>query len=164
MATRDRENNESLSSCILTRKEQAQINIRRTVGSAMETNFHREGETFMSRIPSGKLVWRLSRYTRDKNLWDHVCEQCKQSTPVFEYEHRNEGEGLLFGYLCEACAQKKLASWLQLAQSSNHAYPGSQADFDTATIFYEQKNDGETLVLTRWSPEQRRRRLQGSEE
>ena len=129
----------------------------------METKFHRERETFMSRIPSGKLIWSLSRYTRDRNLWDHVCEQCKQCTPVFEYEHRNESEGLLFGYLCEACAQKKLASWLQSAQSCDHLYPGYQTDFDTATIFYEQKNEGETLMLTRWSPEQRRRRLQGGE-
>lgn len=37
---------------------------------------------------------------------------------------------------------------------------GYQTDFDIATVFYEQKNDAETLVLTRWSPEQRRRRLQ----
>jgi hypothetical protein len=116
----------------------------------------------MSRIPAGKIVWALRRYTRDKNLWDRVCEHCKQHTPIFEYEHRDEGEGLLFGYLCEACAQKKLASWLQLAQSSDHKYLDYQFDFDTAAIFYEQKDDGETLVLTRWSPEQRRRRLQGS--
>src|ERR1051326_4538987 len=73
--------------------------------------FSIERETFMSKIPSGKLIWSLRRYTRDENLWDRVCEQCKQCTPVFEYEHRDEDEGLLFGYLCEACAQKKLASW-----------------------------------------------------
>jgi len=30
--------------------------------------------------------------------------------------------------------------------------------------FYEQKNDGETLLVTRWSTEQRRRRLQGNED
>lgn len=117
----------------------------------------------MSRIPSSKLIWRLSRYTRDKNLWDRVCEHCKEHTPVFEYEHLSEHESLLFGYLCEACAQKKLAAWLQSAQSSDHVYPNYQADFDIATVFYEQKNDGETLLMTRWSPEQRRRRLQGGE-
>jgi hypothetical protein len=33
-------------------------------------------------------------------------------------------------------------------------------DFDLATVYYEPKNDGETFTLTRWSPEQRRRRLQ----
>ncbi len=55
----------------------------------------------MSRIPSGILVWDLYRYTRDGNLWDRVCEQCKQRTPVFEYEHGDEDEGLLFGYLCD---------------------------------------------------------------
>ncbi len=115
----------------------------------------------MSRLPSGKLIWSLRRYTRDGNLWDRVCEQCKQRTPVFEYEHRDEDEGLLFGYLCEACAQKKLASWLQATQSSDLAYPTSQTDFDIANVFYEQKNDGETLVLMRWSSEQRRRRTQG---
>src|SRR5947209_7161336 len=117
-------------------KEQC-IDTRKTVDSAMETNFHRERKTLMSRIPSGKLIWSLSRYTRDRNLWDHVCENCKQCTPVFEYEHRNETEGLLFGYLCEACAQKKLASWLQSAQSCDHEYPGYQTDFDTASVFYE---------------------------
>lgn len=119
----------------------------------------------MSRIAGGgTLVWSLTRYTRNKNLWDRVCEHCKQHTPVFEYEHHNDDEGLLFGYLCEACGQQKLASWLQLAQNSDHGYPGCQTNFDTAAIFYEKKNDGETLVLTRWSPEQRRRRLQGSEQ
>jgi hypothetical protein len=116
---------------------------------------------FMSRIPSDKIIWSLRRYTRNGNLWDRVCEQCNQCTPVFEYERRDEDERLHFGYLCEACAQKKLASWLQLTQSSDHAYPASQTDFDIATVFYEQKNDGETLVLTRWSSEQRRRRVQG---
>jgi protein-arginine kinase activator protein McsA len=117
----------------------------------------------MSRMPSGKIVWALRRYTRDSNLWDHVCEHCKQSTPIFEYEHCDEGGGQFFGYLCEACAQKKLGSWLQIAQSSDHKYLDYQIDFDTATVLYEQKNDGETLVLTRWSLEQQRRRLQGSE-
>jgi hypothetical protein len=38
---------------------------------------------------------------------------------------------------------------------------GYQTDFDIAIVSYEQKNDGETLTLTRWSAEQRRRRLQG---
>ncbi len=114
----------------------------------------------MTRIPTGKVVWNLRRYNGEGNSWDRVCKQCKQNTPVFEYEHHDEDESLLFGYLCEACAQKKLASWLESSQSSDHAYPGSQTDFDIATVFYEQKNDAQTLVLTRWSSEQRRRRLQ----
>ena len=115
----------------------------------------------MSGIPSGKLVWSLKRYTRDKNLWDRVCECCKCHTPVFVYEYQDEQERLLFGYFCEECAQKKLLEWLQSAQSLEDVASGCQAKFDIATVFYEQKNDGETLLLTRWSAEQRRRRLQG---
>ena len=115
----------------------------------------------MSRIPYGKLVWSLKRYIRNKNLWDRVCEGCHQRTPVFVYEHHNEQERPLFGYLCEECAQKKLRAWLQSTQEPEDTDACCQASFDTATVFYEQKNDGETLFLTRWSSEQRRRRLQG---
>lgn len=118
----------------------------------------------MSRISSGKLIWSLKRYTRDKNLWDRVCECCKHHTPAFVYEHHSEQERLLFGYLCEECAQKKLLEWLQSAQRPEDVLSGCQTKFDIATVFYEQKNDGETLLLTRWSPEQRRRRLQSREE
>ena len=121
----------------------------------------------MGRIPTGDVIWSLRRYTRDVNLWDRVCSMCKQATPVFEYEHRDEQGGqrrLAFGYLCDGCAQKKLAEWLQCAGSPDYAHLGYQTDFDSATVFYEQKNNEETLVLTRWSPEQRRRRLQGASE
>ena len=96
-----------------------------------------------------------------------MCSRCKQATPVFEYEHRDEPEGQrrpAFGYLCEGCAQKKLAEWLQCTESPDYAHLGYQTDYEIATVFYEQKNDEETLVLTRWSPEQRRRRLQGTPE
>ena len=119
----------------------------------------------MGRIPTGDIVWSLRRYTRDGNLWDHVCSRCKQTTPVFEYEYRDEQgdqRRMAFGYLCQECAQKKLAEWLQREQSPDYAHLGYQMEFDIATVFYEQKNDEETLVLTRWSPEQRRRRLQGA--
>jgi hypothetical protein len=116
----------------------------------------------MSRIPSGKLVWSLKRYTRNKNLWDRVCEECKRQTPVFVYEHQDEQKRTLFGYLCEECAQKKLREWLQSTRSPDDTH--YQVSFDSATVFYEQKNDGETLLLTRWSSEQRRRRLQGEDE
>ena len=121
----------------------------------------------MGRMPTGDVIWSLRRYTRDGNLWDRVCSRCKQATPVFEYEHRDEPEGQrrpAFGYLCEGCAQKKLAEWLQCAESPDYAHLGYQTDFDIATVYYEQKNDEETLVLTRWSLEQRRRRLQGASE
>ena len=115
----------------------------------------------MGRISTGVIIWSLKRYTRNGNLWDHVCARCKQVTPVFEYEHRDEQERLLFSYLCEGCAQKKLAEWLQSADSPDYVSLGYQTDFDIAMVSYEQKNDGEILTLTRWSPEQRRRRLQG---
>ncbi len=117
----------------------------------------------MGRIPTGDVIWNLRRYTKDGNLWDRVCSTCKQATPSFEYEHRDDqGEQRrpVFGYLCEVCAQKKLAEWLQCAESPDYVHLGYQTDFDIATVFYEQKNDEETMVLTRWSPEQRRRRLQ----
>jgi hypothetical protein len=120
-------------------------------------------ELLMGRIPTGVLIWSLKRYIRNGNLWDHVCFRCKHTTPVFEYEHRDEQERSIFHYLCEECAQKKLAEWLQSAASPDYVHLGYQTDFDIATVFYEQKNDGETLTLTRWSTEQRRRRLQGNE-
>lgn len=118
----------------------------------------------MVRIPTGVVIWSLKRYTRNRNLWDRVCIRCKQKTPVFEYEHRNEQERPAFGYLCEECAQKKLAEWLQSAKNPDDLQLSNLTDFDIATVFYEQKNDGETLLLTRWSPEQRRRKLQVVEE
>jgi hypothetical protein len=114
----------------------------------------------MGHIPTGVLVWSLKRYTRDTNLWDRVCFRCKRVTPVFEYEHRDKEGRPLFHYLCEDCAQKKLGEWLQCAASPDYTQSGYLTDFDIATVFYEQKNDGETLNLTRWSGEQRRRRLQ----
>lgn len=116
----------------------------------------------MRRILSGKLLWSLSRYTRNGDLWDRVCGQCKQNTPVFEYEQHQEQDRLLFGYLCEQCAQGQLAKWLQTPSESgsDEVRIVPLTDFDTAAVFYEAQNDGETLLLTRWSPEQRRRRLQ----
>ena len=44
----------------------------------------------MGRIPTGVLIWSLKRFTKNDNLWDRVCFQCKQATPVFEYEHQDE--------------------------------------------------------------------------
>ena len=114
----------------------------------------------MGRISTGLTIWSLKRYTKDENLWDRTCSGCNQITPVFEYEHRDEAERSLFSYLCTTCAQKKLAQWLQGAESLDNIQSVSPTDFDSAIVFYEQKNDGETLLLTRWSPEQRRRRLQ----
>jgi hypothetical protein len=114
-------------------------------------------------IPTGALIWSLKRYTRNTNLWDRVCFRCKRVTPVFEYEHRDEQERSLFHYLCEECAQKKLAEWLQCEEGPGYVHLGYQTDFDIAIVSYEQKNDGETLTLRRWSAEQRRRRLHGGD-
>ena len=116
----------------------------------------------MGRIPTGPLIWSLKRYTKN-DVWDRVCFMCKQATPVFEYEHRDEENRSLFSYLCEKCAQKKLAEWYQRMESSDAPSTDYQTEFDIAAVTYEQKNDGETLTLTRWSAEQRRRRLQGED-
>ncbi|HEY4383777.1 MAG TPA: hypothetical protein VGN34_04765 [Ktedonobacteraceae bacterium] len=117
----------------------------------------------MSRIPAGVLVWSLKRFTANTNLWDRVCFSCKQVTPVFEYEHQDEQKRLLFSYLCEECARKRLAEWLQDTTKLDDENLSSQINFDSASVFYEQKNDGETLQLIRWSVEQRKRRLQGED-
>jgi hypothetical protein len=117
----------------------------------------------MTRLSTGAIVWSLKRYTRDENLWDRTCFRCKHTTPTFEYEHRDQEGRSAFNYLCDACAQKKLAEWLQCSESPDYALLGYITNFDTATVYYEQKNDEETLTLTRWSPEQRRRRLRVDE-
>ena len=114
----------------------------------------------MSKIPTGKLVWSLTRYTKDGDIWDRVCDRCKQAIPAFEYEQHDEQVRPRFSYLCELCAQKKLAEWLQCQHSPDYVSFDFVTDFDLATVYYEQKNEGETFTLTRWSPEQRRRRLQ----
>ncbi|WP_201372474.1 MULTISPECIES: hypothetical protein [Ktedonobacter] len=116
----------------------------------------------MNRIPTGQLVWSLRRCTTTTGGedWDRVCERCKQVIPVFEHEHRDEQGRPSFSYLCEGCAQKKLAEWLQCQHSPDYVSFSTVTDFDLATVYYEPKNEGETFTLTRWSPEQRRRRLQ----
>ena len=116
----------------------------------------------MGRIPTGAVVWGLKRYTKNGNMWDRVCFDCQQKTPVFEYEHHDEEERLVFHYICTDCAQKKLTEWLQHGALPEKIRPDTPTDFDSAVVFYEQKNDEQTLLLTRWSPEQRRRRLQGN--
>ena len=54
----------------------------------------------MGRIPTGVTLWSLKRYTKDENLWDRTYSSCKHTTPLFEYEHRDEQERSLFSYLC----------------------------------------------------------------
>ena len=113
------------------------------------------------RSTSAKLIWAIRRYQGDGEGWDRICGRCKQQLPVFEYEHRDEQDRSLFGYLCEDCAQKKLAEWLQCVDSPDYVTIDYLTAFDIASVIYEPKNDAETLTLTRWSSEQRRRRLQG---
>ena len=62
------------------------------------------------------------------------------TTPTFEYEHRDQEARPAFSYLCDVCAQKKLAEWLQCAGSPDYALLGYLTAFDTATVYYEQKN------------------------
>ncbi len=135
-----------------------------SVRDAARASFPSGKESSMSRIPAGKLIWSLRRYIGDGDPWDHLCGRCKQTTSAFEYEHRDEQERPAFSYLCEGCAQKRLAEWLQCAESPDYVQLGYLTDFDIATVFYEQKNNGETLLLTRWSSEQKRRRLQVAKE
>jgi hypothetical protein len=115
----------------------------------------------MSRIPTGQLIWSLRRCTTTGGEdWDRLCACCQQAIPIFEHEHRNEQGRPHFDYLCEGCAQKKLAQWLQGQHGPDYMSFSTVTDFDLATVYYEPKNDGETFTLTRWSAEQRRRRLQ----
>ena len=74
----------------------------------------------MSRTPIGKLIWSLRRYTGDGDHWDRLCGRCKQTTPVFEYEHCDKHDRPAFSYPCEGCAQKKFAEWLQCAGSPDY--------------------------------------------
>ena len=81
------------------------------------------------RIPTGILIWSLTRFTKNDTLWDRVCFTCKQATPVFEYAHRDEQDRPTFSYLCEDCAQKKLAEWLESAASPDDVHPGHQLGY-----------------------------------
>ena len=101
-----------------------------------------EKEFLMGRIPTGDVIWSLRRSIRDGNLWDRACSRCKQVTPVFEYEHRDEqGDRRrpVFGSPREGCTRKKLAEWLLCAESPDYAHLGYQTDFAITTVFYEQK-------------------------
>ena len=88
----------------------------------------------MGSLPTGTVVWSLKRYTRDRNLWDRTCFRCKHTTPTFEYEQRDQEERPVFSYLCDICAQKKLAEWLQCTGSPDYALLGYLTDFDADTL------------------------------
>jgi hypothetical protein len=78
----------------------------------------------MSRISAGKLIWSPRRYTGNGDSWDHLCGRGKQTTPAFEYGYRDEQERPAFSYLCEGCALKKLAEWLQCAENPDYVQLG----------------------------------------
>ena len=117
----------------------------------------------MRNIPGGKLIWSLKRYNLEENMWDHVCPGCRQTTPVFVHEHSDEQGKPGFSYLCEKCAQKMLAEWLRCTDRTDYRLFEHITDFDVAAVYRNQNNDEETLTITRWSQEQRRRRLQADE-
>ncbi len=117
----------------------------------------------MRKRPDGKLIWSLKRHDGQENVWDHICPGCQQTTPIFVHEHADPQAKLVFGYLCEKCAQKKLAEWLRCTDRTDYRLFEHITDFDEASVYHNQQNDEETLMITRWSHEQRRRRMQGDE-
>ena len=118
----------------------------------------------MRKRPDGKLIWSLKRHTFQESVWDHVCPGCQQTTPLYVHEYGNTQERLVSSYLCEACAQQKLAEWLRCTDRTDYRLFEHITDFDEASVYHNPQNDEETLLVTRWSQEQRRRRLQGENE
>lgn len=117
----------------------------------------------MTKTSHGAVVWSLKRHNLQEDMWDHICPVCRATTPVFVHEYPTEEGRLRFSYLCETCAQKKVAMWLGYAQDAGGIGWAESIDFDIATVHHNQENDEETLTLTRWGQEQRRRRLQVAE-
>lgn len=117
----------------------------------------------MRKRPDGKLVWSLERHDFNGNLWDHVCPGCRQATPVFVHEYIDTQDKQVFAYLCDKCAQQKLAEWLRCTDRTDYRLFEHITDFDAASVYHNQQNDEENLMITRWSPKQRQRRLQGDE-
>src|SRR2546421_2650708 len=117
----------------------------------------------MRKRPDGELVWNLKRHSLQEDMWDHICPECKQTTPIFVHEYVDAQGTIKFGYLCDKCAQKKLAEWLRCTDRTDYRLFEHITDFDVAAVYHDQNNDEETLTITRWSQEQRRRRLQADE-
>jgi protein-arginine kinase activator protein McsA len=93
-------------------------------------------------------------------MWDHICPGCQQTTPVYVHTYEVSQEKLVFGYLCETCGQKKLAEWLRCTDRTDYRLFEHITDFDEAAAYHNPQNDEDTLLITRWGSEQRRRRLQ----
>jgi hypothetical protein len=118
----------------------------------------------MRKRPGGNLIWSLQRHALQGNMWDHICPACRQTTPVFIHEYVNPQGKLISGYLCEICAQQKLAEWLRCTDRTDYRIFQHITDFDSAAVYHNPHNDEEILLISRWSQEQRRRRLQADEE
>jgi hypothetical protein len=119
----------------------------------------------MVHIPTGVIRWRLKRASYSSSLRDRTCFRCKAIPPAFEYEQYDEEQQITLSYLCEACAQKTLAEWMQRTAGPDYVPTDSKTDFDVATAIREEHQkehqSGETLLLAHWSAEQRRRKRQG---
>jgi protein-arginine kinase activator protein McsA len=111
----------------------------------------------------GTVLWSLERHNLNENLWDHLCPVCRATTPVFVHQYLTETGRLRSSFLCETCARKKVVEWLRHSDSADESLLQHLRDFDRAAVYHQQENDEETLTLTRWSQEQRQRRLQGAE-
>jgi hypothetical protein len=117
----------------------------------------------MRKRPDGELVWSLKRHNMQEDVWDHVCPECRQTTPIFVHEYLDAQGKLIFSYLCDKCAQKKLAEWLRCTDRTDYRIFEHITDFDAVALFYNQQNGEENLLITRWTYEQRQRRLQQDE-
>ncbi|QBD75280.1 hypothetical protein EPA93_04415 [Ktedonosporobacter rubrisoli] len=117
----------------------------------------------MRKRPDGKLLWGLKRHALPGDMWEHICPGCRQTTPVYTHEYLDEHDKLVFAYLCEKCAQKKLAEWLRCTDRTDYRIYEHITDFDEASVYHNQYNDEETLTITRWSSKQRQHRLQINE-
>jgi protein-arginine kinase activator protein McsA len=115
----------------------------------------------MRKRPDGKMQWSLERHNLQENLWDHICPGCQQAPPTFVHSYIiDTPDRLTFGYLCEKCAQKRLAEWLRCTDRTDYRLFEHITDFDAASVYLNQQNNEEVLMITRWSYEQRQKRLQ----
>lgn len=56
----------------------------------------------------GELVWSLKRHNMQEDVWDHMCPEWRQMIPIFVHAYLDAQGKLIFGYLRDKGAQKKL--------------------------------------------------------
>jgi len=118
----------------------------------------------MRKRPDGKMLWSLERHNLHTDLWDHICPGCQQAPPIYVHSYLTESQDRLTSmYLCEKCAQKKLAEWLRCSDRTDYRIFEHITDFDAASVYHNEQNDEENLIITRWSHDQRQRRLRDKE-